>query len=119
MRVSLLLAAIVSTATAFAPQSSFRASTSLRMSEEAAATTGTVKWFNTEKGFGFITPDVDGDDVFVHQTAIHSEGFRSLADGESVEYTTEVDPNSGKTKASFVSGPGGEFVKGAPYEEEY
>ena len=51
--------------------------------------TGTVKWFNDEKGFGFITPDDGSKDVFVHQTAIVSEGFRSLSEGSQVEYETE------------------------------
>lgn len=50
--------------------------------------TGTVKWFNNEKGFGFITPNGGGEDLFVHHTEIQGTGFRSLADGEQVEFTT-------------------------------
>ena len=49
-------------------------------------TTGTVKWFNDEKGFGFITRDDGGKDVFCHHTAIRSEGFRSLTEGQKVEF---------------------------------
>jgi CspA family cold shock protein len=47
---------------------------------------GTVKWFNSEKGYGFITPDDGGKDVFVHHSAIQMEGYRSLAEGQKVEY---------------------------------
>ena len=54
--------------------------------------TGTVKWFNDSKGFGFITPSDGSADVFVHHSAIKSEGFRSLAEGASVEYNTENGP---------------------------
>ena len=49
-------------------------------------TTGTVKWFNEAKGFGFITPDGGAKDCFVHHTAIQSQGFRTLAEGEKVEF---------------------------------
>jgi cold shock CspA family protein len=62
------------------------------------------------KGFGFIVPDDDGPDVFVHQTEIKAEGFRSLADGEAVEYVAEED-NSGRVKATQVTGPGGSVVQ--------
>jgi CspA family cold shock protein len=52
--------------------------------------TGTVKWFSDEKGFGFITPDEPGKDLFVHHTAINSEGYRSLAEGAKVSYEAEA-----------------------------
>lgn len=48
--------------------------------------TGTVKWFNDAKGYGFIKPDGGGKDIFVHHTAIQMEGFRSLAEGEKVQF---------------------------------
>ncbi len=54
--------------------------------------TGTVKWFNDAKGFGFITQDDGGADVFVHHTAIQSEGFRTLAEGQKVEFDVTKGP---------------------------
>jgi len=54
--------------------------------------TGTVKWFNDAKGYGFITPDGGGKDVFVHHTAVQMEGFRSLAEGQKVEYEVTEGP---------------------------
>ena len=47
---------------------------------------GTVKWFSAEKGYGFITPDEGGKDVFVHYSAIQADGYRSLNEGQKVEY---------------------------------
>ena len=64
---------------------------------------GTVKWFNAEKGFGFITPDNGGDDVFVHFSAIQTNGFKSLDEGQKVTFDTELDPkDSRKMRATNV-----------------
>ncbi|EGB08427.1 hypothetical protein AURANDRAFT_16921, partial [Aureococcus anophagefferens] len=69
--------------------------------------------FNTVKGYGFITPDNGGGDVFVHQTQIYARGFRSLAEGENVEFEIEMDQN-GRERAVSVTGPEGDYVQGAP-----
>ncbi len=64
---------------------------------------GTVKWFNNEKGFGFISNDDGSGDVFVHFSAIQAEGFRTLAEGQKVTYDTEPDPKDpGKLRAVNV-----------------
>lgn len=88
------------------------------MAVEAEKKTGKVKWFNSTKGFGFITPDDGSEDLFVHQTSIHAEGFRSLREGEEVEFSVEAGED-GRTKALSVTSPGGGFVQGAPRRDGY
>ena len=60
-------------------------------------TLGTVKFYNEQRGFGFIQPDDGGKDVFVHATALERAGIRSLTEGQKVSFDTEVDGRSGKT----------------------
>jgi cold shock CspA family protein len=69
------------------------------------------------KGYGFIVPTDGSPDIFVHQSEIKSDGFRSLADGEAVEYETMTESN-GKTKATKVTGPNGAQVQGAPFRPQ-
>ena len=64
---------------------------------------GTVKWFNSEKGYDFIANDEGGDDVFVHYSAIQAEGYKSLKEGQKVSFETETDPkNPNKLRAVNV-----------------
>ena len=60
---------------------------------------GTVKWFNSSKGFGFIQPDGGGADVFVHISAVERAGLNNLAEGQQISYELQTDPKRGKTSA--------------------
>ena len=61
--------------------------------------TGAVKWFNAQKGFGFIQPDAGGNDVFVHISAVERAGLRDLAEGQKIAYELVVDKRSGRSSA--------------------
>ena len=121
--LALLLCLIIASASAFLPTvrpMTAVTSAPLSMNREVApdgVQKGTVKWFNTVKGFGFITPEDGSSDVFVHQTSIQMEGFRSLSDGETVEYRVEIDTN-GRKKAVSVTGPDGAECQGAPFQPQ-
>jgi cold shock protein len=65
-------------------------------------TSGTVKFYNTQKGFGFIQPDDGGKDVFVHATALERAGISNLVEGQKVSFDTEIDSRSGKTAVGNI-----------------
>ena len=69
-------------------------------------TTGTVKWFNAEKGFGFIQPDDGGKDAFVHISAVERAGMSSLSEGQKVEFELVTDRRSGKMSADNLKAVG-------------
>jgi CspA family cold shock protein len=69
--------------------------------EKRNMATGTVKWFNDAKGFGFITPDGGGEDLFAHFSAINSTGFKSLKDGQKVSFEIAAG-NNGKKRANNI-----------------
>ncbi|PKA63981.1 Putative F-box/LRR-repeat protein 23 [Apostasia shenzhenica] len=73
---------------------------------------GTVSWFDGRRGFGFITPEEGREGLFVHYSSIKTAGYRSLGDGEAVEFVVSVD-DFGRNRAVDVTGPGGGFVKGS------
>ena len=60
---------------------------------------GTVKWFNDQKGYGFIQPDAGGKDVFVHISAVERSGLRGLVEGQKISYEVQADRRSGKDSA--------------------
>src|ERR1035437_7494436 len=64
--------------------------------KELAMSTGKVKWFNDQKGFGFITPDEGGKDLFCHHSEIQADGYRSLSEGQAVEYEAIQDTKGPK-----------------------
>jgi len=67
--------------------------------------TGTVKWFNAQKGFGFIAPDGGGPDAFVHVTAVERAGLAILNEGQRMQYDLATDPRRGKSPAGNLKAP--------------
>jgi cold shock protein len=74
---------------------------SLNLNKECSMATGTVKWFNDSKGFGFVTPDGGGEDLFAHFSSINMPGFKTLTEGQKVTFDI-TDGNKGKKQASNI-----------------
>jgi len=74
----------------------------MHMQEEFLMATGTVKWFNDAKGFGFITPDQGGEDLFAHFSAINASGFKTLKEGQQVTFEVTQGPK-GKQASNIVA----------------
>jgi CspA family cold shock protein len=70
--------------------------------KEVLMINGTVKWFNSQKGFGFIQPDAGGNDVFVHISAVERAGIPTLVEGQKVSFDLMVDKRSGKYSAEML-----------------
>jgi cold shock protein len=70
------------------------------LEKEPTMATGTVKWFNDQKGYGFIQPDAGGKDVFVHISAVERAGMRGLAEGQKISYDIEADKRTGRESAA-------------------
>lgn len=86
-----------------------------KIEEKGQLQLGQCKWFDSTKGYGFITlSSGDHGDIFVHQTQIKAKGFRSLAEGEELEFNVVTSDQDGRIKAVNVTGPKGAFVKGQP-----
>lgn len=83
------------------PRDGARAGARARKANEM--TTGTVKWFNGQKGFGFIQPNDGGSDVFVHISAVERAGLSGLAEGQKIEFEAKKDPVRGKVSAENLS----------------
>jgi CspA family cold shock protein len=79
---------------------SCRAPVRRETNEDTRMANGTVKWFNSAKGYGFIQPDNGSADVFVHISAVERAGLSNLAEGQKVSYDEERDPKRGKTSAT-------------------
>ena len=69
----------------------------------SATSTGTVKWFNAQKGYGFIQPDDGGKDVFVHVSAVQRAGMQTLREGQKLSYELTQDRRTGKTSADRLA----------------
>ncbi len=76
-----------------------RGASSITTLRKAYMTTGTVKWFNPDKGYGFIQPDDGGKDVFVHISAVEQSGLRHLQEGQKINFEVIADKRTGKSSA--------------------